>query len=298
MNNNKFFSALLGVLCLSGFFNIANVNARSFDDIIESGEIIIAVYKDYAPFSYQEDGVAKGTDVDLAKQIAKELGVSLKLRWMTAGEKTDDDLRVNLWKRSKLHPILSDLMLRVPYDSNYSQQRNDIGELAHAQVHMFAPYHTEAWKILYNSKKIEEVSTIAVFQYHDIGVEVDSIPQFYLLSAFRGSMRNHAKQFASIALAADAMAKNKVDAVMGLRSQMAYFHHKLASEKYQLASNGFPSMGRQQWDIGMAVKADYRQLAYAVSDIVANLIKQQQMQAIFDKNHAYYQLPEFYQSQE
>ncbi len=55
--------------------------ARSYDDIIETNEITVAVYNDFVPFSYQENEQAKGIDIDIAKHIAKQLGVTLKLRW-------------------------------------------------------------------------------------------------------------------------------------------------------------------------------------------------------------------------
>lgn len=268
--------------------------SRSYDDIIESNEITVAVYSDFIPFSYQENGQAKGIDIDVAKHIAMQLGVKLHFRWVTADENVEDDLRNNLWKGHFLKRSVADLMLRVPYDKAYSELRDDIGERVHEQVHMFAPYHTESWKIVFNTKKIDDVSTMAVFQYHDIGVEVDSIPQFYLLSVFNGRMRNKTKQFSSLALAVSAMSEQKIDAVMGLRSQVSHFQHQLNSPTYQLATNAFPMLGKQQWDIGMAVKSDYRQLGYAVADIVEAMISQGQMKKIFDQYNAVYQIPNLY----
>ena len=272
--------------------------SRSYDDIIESKEITIAVYSDFIPFSYQEEGQAKGIDVEVAKHIAKQLGVSLRFRWVTADENVEDDLRNNLWKGHYLKRSVADLMLRVPYDKEYSELRDDIGERVHEQVHMFAPYHTESWKIVFNTKKIDEVSTMAVFQYHDIGVEVDSIPQFYLISAFNGRMSKRTKQFPSLALAISALDEQKVDAVMGLRSQVSHYQHQLESSTFQLASNAFPMLGKQQWDIGMAVKSDYRQLGYAVGDIVEAMIRQGQMKTIFDQYNAVYQVPNLYSASE
>ena len=276
------------------WFICATAFSRSYDDIIESKEIVIAVYSDFKPFSYKEEGEEKGIDVDLAHAIAKNLGVKLRLRWMTADETVDDDLRNNIWKGHFLNRTVADLMLRVPYDRDYSLLRDDIGELVHQHVHMFAPFHTESWKVIYDSKKIESVETIAVFQYHDIGVEVDSIPQFYLTSAFGGRMRDRAKQFPTISEAIDAMTKSKVDAVMGLTSQISHFQGKLPKAEFPLASNAFPTIGRQQWDIGMAVKADYRQLGYAVGDIVESMINTGEIVKIFDKYHVTYKIPSLY----
>lgn len=272
--------------------------SRSYDDIIESNEIVIAVYSDFQPFSYLENGKEKGIDVDLAHIIAKKLGVKLRLRWMTADENVDDDLRNNLWKGHYLNRTVADLMLRVPYDKDYSLLRDDIGELVHQHVHMFAPFHTESWQVIFNSKKIDSVETMAVFQYHDIGVEVDSIPQFYLTSAFRGRMRDRAKQYPSISEAISAMTESKVDAVMGLTSQISHYQGKLSKINYPLAKNAFPMIGRQQWDIGMAVKADYRQLGYAVADIVENMIKTGDVEKIFANYDVIYKIPDLYRTSE
>ena len=280
------------------WFLCATAFSRSYDDIVESDEIVIAVYSDFQPFSYIENGKEKGIDIDLAHAIAKKLGVKLRLRWMTADENVDDDLRNNLWKGHFLNRTVADLMLRVPYDRDYSLLRDDIGELVHQHVHMFAPFHTESWKIIFNSKKIESVETMAVFQYHDIGVEVDSIPQFYLTSAFQGRMRDRAKQYPTIIEAIQAMTETKVDAVMGLTSQISHYQGDLSSKYYPLAENAFPMIGRQQWDIGMAVKADYRQLGYAVGDIVDNMVKTGEMKAIFAKYNATYKLPDLYKVEE
>ncbi|MBL4764348.1 MAG: transporter substrate-binding domain-containing protein [Colwellia sp.] len=280
----------------------ATAFSRSYDDIIENNEIVIAVYSDFRPFSYLGSGIdqgkEQGIDVDLAKIIAKKLGVKLRLRWMTADESVDDDLRNNLWKGHYLKRTVADLMLRVPYDREYSLLRDDIGELVHQHVHMFSPFHTESWQVIYNSKKIESVETIAVFQYHDIGVEVDSIPQFYLTSAFRGRMRDRAKQFPSIGEAIKAMTESKVDAVMGLTSQISHLQSQLSTTDYPLAKNAFPMIGRQQWDIGMAVKADYRQLGYAVADIVESMIKTGEIEKIFAKYNVIYKLPNLYKTSE
>lgn len=289
---NKFYSLFLWISCCSLLCSTAF--SRSYDDIIESNEITVAVYSDFIPFSYQENGQAKGIDIEVAKHIAKQLGVKLHFRWVTADENVEDDLRNNLWKGHFLKRSVADLMLRVPYDKAYSELRDDIGERVHEQVHMFAPYHTESWKIVFNTKKIDDVSTMAVFQYHDIGVEVDSVPQFYLLSVFNGRMRNKTKQFPSLALAISALSEQKIDAVMGLRSQVSHYQHQLNSPTYQLATNAFPMLGKQQWDIGMAVKSDYRQLGYAVADIVEAMISQGQMKKIFAQYNAVYQIPNLY----
>ncbi len=270
------------------------LHARSLDDIKESQYIVIAVYSDYLPFSAQVDGEAVGIDVDIARHIASELAVELRLKWMTADETTEDDLRNNIWKGHYLDRTKADVMMRVPYDKDYSLKRDDVGLLVHELVHMFGPYHTETWKIIFNQKKLEAVPTMALFQYHPIGVEIDSIPQFYLSSAFRGSMRNNTHQFNTIALAVQGMQDEKVDAVMGLRSQISALHHNLDPNQYLLAENAFPLLGKQKWDIGLAVQTDFRVLAYEVGDIISAMMMDESMTKIFKKHHVIFEQPAYY----
>lgn len=290
---NTLFYSMVSLCLLS--LCVANVtHARSLDDINESKYIVIAVYDNYLPFSARVEGVPSGIDVDIATHIAKTMNVELRLKWMTADESTEDDLRNNLWKGHFLDKTKADLMLRVPYDKDYTLKRDDVGLLVHEQVHMFAPYHTETWKIVFDQSRLVDVPTMALFQYHPIGVEIDSIPQFYLMSAFRGSMAKNTRQFDTLALAVKGMQATKVDAVMGLRSQITAFHHTLDPKQYQLANNSFPLLGKQKWDIGMAVQTDYRALGYEVGDIVGAMVKDGTLAKIFAAHHSEYEVPAYY----
>lgn len=281
------FYLLISALCFK-------VEAASLDDIVESKEIVVAVYRDYLPFSAQVNGVAVGIDVDVAQHIAKTLNVNLRLKWITAGETTEDDLRNSIWKGHFLDKTKADLMMRVPYDKSYSQKRDDVGLLVHEQVHMFAPYHTETWKIVFDKNKLEDVPTMAVFQYNSVGVEVDSIPQFYLISAFRGSMGKNTRQFNSIASAVEGMLGGEVDAVMGLRSQITALHGKIDQSQFKLAENAFPLLGKQKWDIGLAVHNDYRALAYELGDIISAMVSDRTMAKIFEAHNVAYEQPSYY----
>ena len=69
---------------------------RNYDEMIAAGELKVAVYKDFAPYSFERAGKPQGVDVELAEALAKALGVRLTLVWAPAGEKLDDDLRLHL----------------------------------------------------------------------------------------------------------------------------------------------------------------------------------------------------------
>ncbi|HBA56291.1 MAG TPA: amino acid ABC transporter substrate-binding protein, partial [Alteromonas macleodii] len=95
----KPFRVIFILLCLiTGSALSAFGEARSLDDIKDSGLIRIAVYTDYPPFSFIENDSPTGIDIDIAREIASALGVELELIWMTPGETTEDDFRNYLWK--------------------------------------------------------------------------------------------------------------------------------------------------------------------------------------------------------
>ena len=53
--------------------------SRSLDEIKEEGFIIVAVYENFPPYSYIENGIEKGIDIDLALKIAKKNGCKSKM---------------------------------------------------------------------------------------------------------------------------------------------------------------------------------------------------------------------------
>lgn len=286
-------------LLAATFLLPTTLQARTFDDITESNFIVVGVYKDFAPYSWMNNGTPDGIDVELANRIADGLGVKLKIHWITPDENLEDDLRNTIWKGHYLGGGVADVMLRVPYDKEYSQKRDDIGELVHEQVVMLAPYQNERWQIAFDSQKIEEISTIAVFQYHPIGVEVDSLPAFYMTSAFQGRMRKNTHHYPKTAKAFKAMSdEGEVDAVMGLHSQITWLQGNTTNASIKLAENGFPMMGKQTWDIGIAIQENTRQLGYAIGDIIEDQVTSGKLATWFKSKNITYTKPEYYTSVE
>ena len=59
---------------------LADSKARTLDEIKADGELVIGVFSDKKPFGYvDENGDYQGYDVYLAKRLAEDLGVALKL---------------------------------------------------------------------------------------------------------------------------------------------------------------------------------------------------------------------------
>lgn len=278
--------------------------ARYYDDVIASGYINIGVYRDFPPYSFEQNGEPAGVDVEVGKRIAQALNVRFQPHWITPDENLEDDLRNNVWKGHYLDKDedgalaakkLADVMMRVPYDREFAFRRESTGEMINEQVVMFGPYQRESWRIAFDSNKLESVSTVAVFQYHPIGVEVDSLPAFYMTSAFGGKMRNNARHYPSLDVAFSSMQSGEVAAVMGMRAEVDWQLYKAGEPRFQIGENGFPMMGKQKWDLGMAIKSTYRQLGYAVEEVVDRMVRSGEMEQIYQQYGLTYELPGMYQ---
>lgn len=274
-------------------FNITHI--RDHDEIIASGYLKVAVYEDYPPYSFMQDDQAKGVDIELAKVLATELGVELRLQWMKPDENFDGDLRNHLWKGHYLRPgQIADVMLRAPNDKAYSTMRDDLGLPAHELVHMFGPYQQERWQAAYNPRKIDAVPSIAIFQYHPVGVEEDSIPSFYLASVMNGQLSKMTHHYRRLAQAFAAMEAGEVHAVMGTQAEIDWLLAENTGAGMQLTENAYPNMGKQVWDLGMAVHDSNRQLAYALGDIAEAMVLDGRMAALYAEYGLRYMLPSYY----
>ncbi len=261
--------------------------ALSFDDIVEKGEIYIAVYRDFPPFSFRENGKLKGVDVEIAKIIAKEIGVRLNLIELTADENVDDDLRNAVWKGHYLDKQVADVMLHVPYDKEL-EQRNE-------HIVLFAPYFREDIIVARDISKLGKGATLAHFRYEKIAVELDSLADMYLSGAFAGTIRNNVLHFPTTKKAAGYLMAGKATGLMGGRSIV---EGALGAQrkKFDVGKVPTPGLAKDNWLLGLAVKSDYRQLGYTVGDIIGAMVGDGRLEAIFKQFGLTYIAPpaEFY----
>lgn len=290
---------LLAGLCLlmcSSLVQAGVVKVRAFDDIIDSGVLKVAMYENFPPYSFMVDGEPRGVDVELANTLAAGLDLKVEVLWITPDETLDDDLRNFIWKGHYLRPdILADVMMRVPYDREFSYKRNEVGELINDLVVMFGPYQRERWQSAYDDRRLEEVPSVAVFRYHPVGVELESVPSFYLSSVFNGSIAKMLHHYPKSQAAFTAMQAGAVDATMAMRGEIDWMLKQAGDEHLKLAENAYPNMGKQVWDLGMAVHESNRQLAYAIEGVLEGLIKDGSVAKIYDRYGLRYELPELYQ---
>ena len=281
-------------LALTAFLaaSVFSVQAKSYDDIIDAGVITIAVYDNFPPYSFMNGDAPSGIDIDVGKAIADGLGVKAEFMWINADENLEDDLRQAVWKGHIISRQKADLMLRVPYDRKFSYGIDGYGLPRNEMVVMFGPYHREKWALLKNTEKTNGIDTLAIFQYEKIAVEVDSLPDTFLGSTIGGRLRKNLVHTMTTFDGVDLLEKGDVAAVAGMQSQLEWAHP--ANDQYTINATGLAAMSIKAWDIGMAVKTDYRQLAYAVEGITEPMIKDGRMQSIFEQYGVTYTIPDLY----
>lgn len=297
-------SAFHAVMLLLLFAGMSQVQAqetrslipdRTLDIVQDSGYLNVGMYQNFPPYSYEEDGEAKGVDADLGRLIAEGLGVEFRPYWIIPDENLGDDLRNHIWKGHYLAKTrIADIMMRVPYDSTFKYMRDSTGEMINEQVVFFGPYQQERWQIAYDSNRLDDVETVAVFQYHPIGVEIDTLPSTYLTSAFGGRLRNQVHHFTNVGKAFEAMKQGDVAAVMGMRAEVEHELNAHSNDGFTKAGNGFPGMSKQVWDVGLAVRHTHRAMSYAIESIVDRMVRSGELAELYADHGLSYRRPGYY----
>ena len=268
-----------------------NLFARSIDDIKASGEIVIAVYENFPPYSFIEDGVEKGIDIELGKKVAASLNV--KPVWYFTGfdENLASDLRNTIWRGNLIHKTKADIMFRIPYDYDYLRMTDiSTGELENERVTIKGPYQSEKWIIATNKEVIPQIKTLAIFAYQTIGVEIDMLPDLHLSGFARGLLQRNIKHYANFQDAVNDLKSGKIDAIAGLKSQIEYLiDYKNNKDKYYLTQD-IPQM-KSQWDLATAVSSSYRDLSYHVDGVLDVAYKNDEIKKIFESFGVEYLAP-------
>lgn len=256
------------------------VAARPLDDVRESGTIRIAVYRDFAPFSDVRDGRFSGVDVDIGRAIAERLGVGVEFMPVTAGESVDDDLRNAVWKGHYLGGGVADVMLHVPVDRRFAM-RNKL-------VAIFGAYARMDLVVAGSDKiAVGDLDPEAIGNAR-IGVEIATLADTYLLSAFAGALRDNVIHYPTTLAAAEALARGEVAAALGTRVEV---EAGLGAGRDAFSLAPLPIPGGT-WLIGAAVDEHSRDLGYAVGDVLAELVEAGAVEATFSAHALSYLPPE------
>jgi len=246
-------AALPLALGLSGVARAQDKTA--LEKIRASGILKIALYKENEPYSDGNAAGMSGLDVSLAEALARELQLKPSFLPFDAGENMSDDLRNMVWKGHYLGYGPADVMLHVPVDKYFMSENR--------QAFIFAPYTREHLVLLYNRANLGQVSRVDDLVDRKIAVERGTGAASAMLGYRSGLVRERVALFKSGLDAANNVLSGDVDAafVSLAQAESAVFARKLDRKDWAFTQLSMPAVPPNGWALGMAVKADNKELA-------------------------------------
>ncbi|SFR45988.1 transporter substrate-binding domain-containing protein [Litoreibacter janthinus] len=258
-----------------------DVVGQELDVLMDQGHMLFAVYENYPPYSWEEDGKPTGVDIDIAKLIAEDLGIEARFNFVTAGENLEADLRNNIWLGPVVGGRVSNVMMRIPYDSAFKCRVE--------HVVFTGQYASESIAIAFDKESYPDEKPVpAYFRFDSVAVENDSISDFYLSSFAGGQLGRNVQRFADMQAAMGALTSGEAKAAMGPLAQLE-FGLTDGSDVHQPPLAGFAV---SKWTLGVAVNFRYRPLSYAVDDAVLAALQDGRIAKIYENYGLSFQPPE------
>ena len=258
-----------------------DIVGQEMDVIQDQGHMLFAVYEDYPPYSWEEAGQPGGVDVDIAKIIAEDIGVEARFNFVSAGENLESDLRNNIWKGALIGGRISNVMMRVPYDSSFKCRVE--------QVVFTGQYAAESVAIAYNKAAYPDEKPVpAYFRFDPVAVENDSISDFYLSSFAGGQLSQKIQRFPNMV---DAMAALNAGATKAAMGPLAQLEHGLTT-KTSVHQPPLAGFAVSKWTLGVAVNFRYRPLSYTVDDAINAALQDGRIADIYGQYGLTFQPPE------
>lgn len=243
--------------------------------------MLFAVYEDYPPYSWQEAGTPRGIDIDIARIIAQDLGVEARFNFVAAGENLEADLRNNIWKGAIIGGRVSNVMMRVPYDSSFKCRVE--------QVVFTGQYAAESVAIAYAKAAYPEEKPVpAYFRFDTVAVENDSIADFYLSGFAGGQLAGKVQRYTDMGAAMQALNAGETKAAMGPLGQLEYG----LTGKTDVHQPPLAGFAVSKWTLGVAVNFSYRPLSYAVDDAINFALQDGRIEEIYENYGLSFQPPE------
>jgi ABC-type amino acid transport substrate-binding protein len=259
-----------------GFSSMAMAQEKSaMEKIRASGVLKIALYKENDPYSDGNMTKMTGLDVSLGQALAKALQLSPSYLPFDAGENMGDDLRNMVWKGHYLGYGPADVMMHVPVDKYFMEQNR--------QAFIFAPYAREHLVVLHNPKNLEQVYNPEDLEGRKIVVEQGTGAASAMMGYKGGLLRERVSLYKSGIDAAKTVLEGKADAafVSLAQAEAAIFALKLDRKEWAFSKVTMPGVPPNGWPLGMAVKADNKELASLLDSALDNLRASGELLKIF-----------------
>ncbi len=260
---------------LLGLHNLSQAQEPSAMEKIKArGVLKVAVYKDNAPYSSGPTSDMQGLDVSLAKALAAKLNLQLALLPFDAGENMNDDLRNMVWKGHYLGYGPADVMIHVPVD-RYLMNENK-------QVLIFGAYAREHLVVLHDPAKVAQLDGPEGLQGKTIAVEKGSGAASALMGYRGGLLRDKISIFKDGVDAAKMVTSGQFDAAFVSRAQAESAVHAASGKgRWVLSSVSLPGVMPAGWPLGLAVKADNKELAKILDNALGALRESGELLKLF-----------------
>lgn len=230
---------------------------------------------------------AKGIDIEIAKVIAEEIGVEAKFNFYSADENVDADFRNQVWRGPLINGEVSNIMMHAPYNKDL-QCRNEF-------VVLGGQYYNETLATAYWKEAFPDgAPTTPFYRFHKVGVENDTVSDFYLTNFSGGMLRKNVLHYPDHQSAFDDLMKREIDAVMGVKGKLEHLDKEDdAEDKVAVGTPPLINFSLNEWTIGIAVNFRYRELYYSADGTIEDMVKDGRMQKIFEKFEVSYAKPEY-----
>jgi ABC-type amino acid transport substrate-binding protein len=259
---------LLGAagLCLAGGAT-AQVEVKALERIRARGRLLVGLYNDMPPFHV----AGRGIDVELARALARSLGLEVSMLPFNADENMNDDLRNMVWKGHYLGFGPADVLLHVPVDPPLMKEN--------PRVEIFGPYYREQLVIARDLEQVPQMDSLAAFKGRKIAVPGQSLAGWLLIGAESGAYRDQLiTRWKDGTQAAEALRRGEVAAAAGMASEL---ESVLAMDKrFVIEPLPLPRM-RNGWAVGMAVKKDAMDLAHALQAGLNQIAESGELKRLF-----------------
>ncbi len=230
---------------------------KPLERIRARGRLVVGIYNDMPPFHV----AGKGIDVELARALAKALGLELSLLPFNADENMQDDLRNMVWRGHYLGFGPADVLLHVPVDRPLMA--------ASPRVEIFGPYYRERLVIARNLQQVPAMPDLSAFKGQRIAVPGQTLSGWLLIGADGGAYREQLlTKWKDGVEAAEALKRGEVAAAAGMASELE--SALKGDARYAIEPLPVPRMP-EGWAVGMAVKKDAMDLAQALQGAVNQL---------------------------
>ena len=255
----------------------AQTDLQDLARIRAAGVLKVAVYKDNAPFSDGTGNDMQGLDIALAEALARQLQLKLALLPFDAGERMNDDLRNMVWRGHYLGYGPADIMLHVPVDKALMVENR--------QTLIFAPYMRQVQVLLHDTRKLPQVNGPDDLKGQPLAAERGTGMASVLMGQNNGALRSQVGLYNSGVDAAKAVINGQVSAAYVLRSQAESAVALTTPKPAHLALTSMPLEGvpANGWPLGLAIKAESKDLGQAIEVAFQNLRSSGELLAMFQQ---------------